>query len=186
MKNSDTKLKNFFEKLALFLYRKAILVLIIFVIISVGVGYIIFQLLILNPLEEDFNPAATTPTPNYELLNNLQKEESDLVQDPFRGDGGVVEERQEDDETEEEVDKSEEDLEETAEDLEVEEMTDDQLESVLVDNLFELYEFTDGELPSISERAVVWEDLGLGDREEYRGTYSQNILFLERLVEEID
>ncbi len=172
MDNSNKKIKKFFEKLALILYKRSILVLLIFVIISIGAGFAIFQILISNPLEKEFDSAVSTPTPNYDLLDDFQKEE-EASEDPFIDEEDLQEE-------------DEETVEETAEELEVEEMTDSELETVLADNLFELYEFTDGELPSISERSLVWEDLGLGDREEYRGTYSQNILFLERLVEEID
>lgn len=189
MKKTKKKITDFFEKLALFLYRKVIFVLLFFVIISVGAGYGIFHIFISKSLGEDFNPTVNTPAPSYDSLDYLQKNQKEKGENknPF------IEEEVEEVEGEPRIEEEEEDvLEETQEedpieeDPEPEEMTSRELESVLADNLFELYEFTDGELPSISERALVWEDLGLGDSEDYRGTYNQNILFLERLIEEMD
>ena len=40
-------------------------------------------------------------------------------------------------------------------------------------------------MPLISERALIWEDLGLGSADDYRGDYNQNIKLLEVLKEKM-
>ena len=59
------------------------------------------------------------------------------------------------------------------------------LEDLLASTLFEFYEIRGEGMPPISERALIWEELGLGRSEEYRGIYSQNILLLRTLKEMI-
>lgn len=49
-------------------------------------------------------------------------------------------------------------------------------------NLFEFYIAKGENLPSIEERAGLWEKLGLGKAEEYQGLYFQNIKLLEKLT----
>ena len=52
-------------------------------------------------------------------------------------------------------------------------------------NLYDFYSKKGGELLLIEERAQIWQELGLGEASEYRGTYSQNIKFLEELKKEL-
>lgn len=59
------------------------------------------------------------------------------------------------------------------------------LEDLLVQTLFEFYETKGEGMPPISERALIWEELGLGNAQEYQGIYSQNILLLRTLKEMI-
>jgi hypothetical protein len=51
-------------------------------------------------------------------------------------------------------------------------------------NLYDFYNNTGGSL-LIKDRAKIWEELLLGDEDEYSGTYNQNILFLEELKKEL-
>lgn len=52
-------------------------------------------------------------------------------------------------------------------------------------NLYEFYNSKGVSLLAIGERAEIWEELLLGNKEEYSGTYSQNILLLEELKKEL-
>jgi hypothetical protein len=52
-------------------------------------------------------------------------------------------------------------------------------------NLFTFYYLKGEMLPLASERAIVWEEKGLGSREEYRGLKYQNEILLEALKEEL-
>jgi len=60
------------------------------------------------------------------------------------------------------------------------------VEDLLAETLFEFFQQKEGEMPEIKERAQVWEELGLGVAQEYRGLYEQNIIFLRTLREAID
>ncbi len=61
----------------------------------------------------------------------------------------------------------------------------EEIEDLLARTLFEFYQEKEEDMPQIEERAQIWETLGLGDAEEYRGLYQQNILFLEALKEKM-
>ncbi len=63
---------------------------------------------------------------------------------------------------------------------------EEELESILIQTLFDFYEINKNEMPPISERALIWEKLGLGSVEEYKGNYNQNINLLRALKEEIE
>ena len=52
-------------------------------------------------------------------------------------------------------------------------------------NLYEFYKTKGKELLLIEERALIWEELGLGQAKEYQGTYTQNIRLLEELKKEL-
>lgn len=67
-----------------------------------------------------------------------------------------------------------------------EDLSMEDLEDLLAQTLFEFYEMRGEGMPPISERALIWEELGLGNAQEYRGIYSQNILLLGTLKEMID
>ena len=54
-------------------------------------------------------------------------------------------------------------------------------EALLIKTLFEFYILEEKDMPSISERSLIWENLGLGKAEEYKGLYYQNVIFLEAL-----
>jgi len=69
------------------------------------------------------------------------------------------------------------------EDLSIKDLSIEALENLLAQTLFEFYEMRGEGMPPISERALIWEELGLGTAQEYRGTYAQNILFLKTLKE---
>lgn len=66
-----------------------------------------------------------------------------------------------------------------------EDLSMEDLEDLLARTLFEFYEMRGEGMPPISERALLWEELGLGSAREYRGIYSQNIIFLRTLKEMI-
>lgn len=50
-------------------------------------------------------------------------------------------------------------------------------------NLYKFYLSREQSLPTIEERARLWEELGLGKASEYRGTVFQNQELLSRLIE---
>jgi len=52
-------------------------------------------------------------------------------------------------------------------------------------NLFEFYILRDGIVPLLEERAIIWEEKGLGHVEEYKGTSYQNMLLLVELKKEL-
>lgn len=54
-----------------------------------------------------------------------------------------------------------------------------------IKNLFEFYGSRGEELPSVEERARLWEEMGLGKAEEYLGSYSQNARLLKELLKMI-
>lgn len=55
----------------------------------------------------------------------------------------------------------------------------------VIHNLNEFYSQKGEKLPSIEERAKIWEEKGLGTKEEYVGDYSQNIKLLKELEKEL-
>ncbi len=161
--------KNIFEWLALSLSGRPGITLSIFLTVCFLFGFLIFNHYVIRPQEKDFEYEPELKTADYQLYDQIATHY------------GLVEEEvisEEESEDEDEVD-----LENIAEE---EDISDEELEEVLADTLFELYEFTEGVFPAISERAVVWQDLGLGSADNYKGTRRQNIEFLERLKEEID
>lgn len=52
-------------------------------------------------------------------------------------------------------------------------------------NLFQFYTVKGEAFLTIDERAKIWKELGLGQEEEYRGSYSQNIKLLSELKREL-
>ncbi len=52
-------------------------------------------------------------------------------------------------------------------------------------HLSEFYIIKGERLPSLEQRAQIWQQLQLGDKEEYEGTYYQNIRLLKELKEEL-
>jgi len=52
-------------------------------------------------------------------------------------------------------------------------------------NLYQFYTTKGEKLFTIGERSQIWQELGLGQSEEYQGTYSQNIKLLEELKKEL-
>jgi len=52
-------------------------------------------------------------------------------------------------------------------------------------NLTEFYMIRDGKVPLVSERAKIWEEKGLGLKDEYKGSKYQNVILLEKLKEEL-
>lgn len=53
------------------------------------------------------------------------------------------------------------------------------------DNLFDFYTTKENEFLSIDERAQIWGQLNLGEKEEYEGGYYQNIKLLTELKKEL-
>ncbi len=159
--------------------RKPLIFISFSLLISFGGAIIFFNYFVIGSQERVFSQDVETPELRRELFARIAEER-------IAKEEGVDSEKDEDIEDDQGQESKEIKTDEESNQQVDEDISEEELEEVLADTLFELYEFTDGELPSIAERAVVWEDLGLGDREEYRGTYSQNILFLERLIEEID
>lgn len=51
--------------------------------------------------------------------------------------------------------------------------------------LYEFYKIKGGNLPTISERARMWQEKGLGKAEDYQGFYNQNINLLAALKKEL-
>lgn len=64
-----------------------------------------------------------------------------------------------------------------------EDISTEDLEELLVRTLFEFYGTRGEGMPPISERALIWEELGLGTAGEYQGLYHQNIILLGTLKE---
>ena len=54
-------------------------------------------------------------------------------------------------------------------------------EEILAQTIFDFYKIKGEEMPLIPERALIWEELGLGKAEDYRGTHFQNISLLGAL-----
>jgi len=52
-------------------------------------------------------------------------------------------------------------------------------------NLYQFYATKGEKLFTVGERSQIWQELGLGQSEEYQGTYSQNIKLLEELKKEL-
>jgi|GEM_PF-3287046 len=95
-------------------------------------------------------------------------------------------ELEEDDKEPEITEEVENDNAEEHEELEEQIIDHERVEEMLTETLFEFFQEREGEMPEIRERAEVWEELGLGEAEEYRGLYEQNIIFLRTLKEVMD
>ena len=162
---------NIFERLALFLSGRPGITLSIFLTVCFLFGFLIFNHYVIRLQEKDFEYDPEVKTANYQLYDKVAIQY------------GLIEEDLSD-ESEKEVEDEEGAESEVVADKE--DISDEELEEVLADTLFDLYEFTEGSFPTISERAIVWQDLGLGSADNYRGTRRQNIEFLERLKEEMD
>jgi len=54
-----------------------------------------------------------------------------------------------------------------------------------INNLFEFYKAKGEKLPLVGERAIAWEEKGLGKASEYWGYYYQNIRLLEEFKKEL-
>ena len=52
-------------------------------------------------------------------------------------------------------------------------------------NLYEFYIIKDGWIPSVRQRAKVWQEKGLGSEDDYKGTDYQNMILLKKLKEEL-
>lgn len=163
------KINKLLKKLALFLNRNSLVVIFLDIFFCLIVAGLVFYFFVVTPREKTFNVSNKTPTLNQKLydkaLNNLEKskevEDNSFLQS---------ENKKQEDENEQ---------------IEVKEgISEEDLELALAKTLFELYEFDNSEMPTISERAKIWEDLGIGNKENYRGSYSQNITLLEKLKEE--
>lgn len=64
----------------------------------------------------------------------------------------------------------------------ISELSGEELESVLaILNLYQFYKSKGEKLPPIEERAELWENFGLGTKEEYVGSRYQNEILLEEL-----
>ncbi len=61
-------------------------------------------------------------------------------------------------------------------------LTEEDVDRLLTETLYEYYLQRGEDIPDIPERAVLWEDLGLGDKDDYHGYYHQNIIFLRKLM----
>ncbi len=197
MNLTKKNIKYSFEKLALFFANKSVFIIISYTFICLLIGFGLIYFYVLNPLEKEFSAEGAAPHPDLdsynELVSSLEEEPDEIVAfDIFNSEGyqGPVtepEEPEEDEESEEVDDEEveEKDDEEAQQEETQEDISNEDLESALARNLFELYEFADGELPSVSERALIWEDLGIGDSDDYYGTYRQNLILLEHLREEV-
>ena len=67
-------------------------------------------------------------------------------------------------------------IEETVE----EKFSPEEIEDLLSRTLFEFYKERGMDMPDITERAQLWEELKLGSADSYRGLYQQNVLFLHK------
>lgn len=52
-------------------------------------------------------------------------------------------------------------------------------------NIYEFYIIKDGFVPSVRQRAKVWQEKGLGSEDSYKGTEYQNMILLNKLKEEL-
>lgn len=184
MDYKSKKRKDFFEKIALFLANRPLFIIITYTLICFGIGFLLFYLYTTKPQEKDISFSKTVAKPNQQLYEEITSSSSNKKK----------KEEEENESGKEEGDKKEEEIQEedsqnenseSEEDINQEDLSKEELEDVLANTLFQLYEFNGDQLPSISERAQIWEDLGLGTESEYMGRYQQNILLLNRLREEI-
>lgn len=162
MNYKKKKTKDFFERVAYFLANKPLFITITYFLICLGIGLLIFYFYIVIPQEKSFTFNEKVSKPNRDLFLQVNEKWSEAEVE----DENLQEEEFEDN-------------------LNNEDISEGELEDILAETLFELYEFKEGNLPTIEERALVWEDLGLGDAQDYKGSFSQNILFLQKLKDEL-
>ena len=194
---------NTLEKIALFLFKKSWVTLLLFLILATTLGFLIFSYYVIRVQGEEFSYRGEVETPDYELYERVVnwygvdkeglRDDSEEEEGEDQGEEIITEEEEEEEEIiteEEEEEEEEEEIDEeeliNEEEITEDDISDEEIEDVLANTLFELYEFTEGRLPTVSERAIVWEDLELGEADEYMGTRDQNIEFLQRLKEEMD
>ncbi len=104
---------------------------------------------------------------------DVEEDEEDIAEET--GEEGLAEDAEEDEESGE--DEEDEETEEQSE------VNEEEIDSVLAETLFRYYRMSEEELPPISERALIWEEFGLGEADDYRGSYEQNVALLNYLRE---
>jgi hypothetical protein len=185
IKGFKKRIKNFFKGIALHPFVSFWLILIIAFLVGGGVYY---KCVILIP---DKDEGAINKQVNFnqkvyeEVLAQWEEREKEFSQaeekeyyNPFVGIGIVSTS------TDEESTSTEENSTSTDENNgdENPEETDRLLAAK---SLFTFYYLKGEKLPLISERAIIWEEKGLGSRSEYSGLKYQNQILLDALKEEL-
>lgn len=180
-KTSNIKIKNilsFLKKLPVILVEHSFLSFFIFLLISVFLGsFIFYQYVILAETKEPdlfIKPTEFKEETYQEILKTWEEREKQFDEaspqnylDPFRPMGEKWD--------------PEAFLEEKGVEA-ISELSGEKLESVLaILNLWQFYTNKGGGLPSIAERAEIWEELGLGKKENYYGSLYQNTVLLAEL-----
>lgn len=180
-KISNIKLKNilnFLGKLPLILVEHSFLTFSIFLLLSVLLGsFVFYQYIILTSTKSpDFFAQLTEfkEETYQEILKTWQEREkrfneasSQNYLNPFQPMGEKWD--------------PEAFLEEKGAEA-ISELSGEKLASVLaILNLWEFYTNKGGGLPSIAARAEIWEELGLGKKENYYGSFYQNTILLAEL-----
>lgn len=155
-----------FKKIAFFLSNKSWIILLLYILLCLLIALLLFYFFIITPKETVFNINKKTPLLNRELYNATLNRWGEDIE--LKANNLFNSEIEETDTTK--AEKS---------------ILEKELEIDLAETLFELYEFEGNEMPTISERAKIWEDLSLGDSNNYKGSYSQNIRLLSQLKEEL-
>ncbi len=187
------KIIKYFDKIVFLITKKPFIVLVFIILLSLFFSLLIFYLYFYLPLQKDFDfHYSSFEDKNYylDVKNIWDKDEINLKSKDYYNifiparitEDELIDDNQEQGQEQEEVQKEEISIEDFTIDVE---LSEENLESLLIKTLFEFYQTKEDTMPLISERALIWEDLGLGSADDYRGDYNQNIKLLEVLKEKM-
>ena len=193
------KIKRISEKTIWFLIRNPVLAVFLSLVLSLFLGFIIFYQYIFFPTQKDFSfdhDIVEFDKRTYQrVLEEWERRDKriELIgEQEYKDVFFIVPEKNDKpaeipvEETINDLDEEpEEDIVEKLLEKEEEELSPEELEIVLAETLFEFYRMRDEEMPKITERALVWEELGLGEAGEYKGHYHQNVVLLQTLKEKL-
>jgi hypothetical protein len=187
MKIPEIKTKqiiDFLKRLPRALGARAFLTFLAFLFVTLILGGVIFYQYSILPQKE--TPEVSGKTFKFEeaiyrgVLNTWEEKERDFQEagskdylDPFQEIEGEVPENGTPPEEPEEPEEP------TPEPT-------NRIEELLASrSLYEFYLIKEGYLPSISERAEIWQEKGLGPTDSYYGFFYQNVLLLDTLKNEL-
>ncbi len=167
------KIRSFFEKLIGFLTEKPIFSVIFIVLLCSFLGVLFFYRYVLIPAGEDFVIKEQDLQLNLESYENIVRrwdiEEKRIETIERRRYQNIFLPKGEDAPSQREED-----------------ISPQELEDILSNTLYEFYSLRGDHMPPIEERALIWEELGLGKAQEYRGYYFQNVIFLNFLLDKME
>ncbi len=165
--------KELIQKIIFFIRRNFFVLFFLTLITSLSFGFLVFYLFLFIPSNQEIisDIDKSEILINVELYQKLEEKIKNNYQD-------ISQERIEDDF----FDKQKVDLEIDLDDENsLEDISLEDLESILAQTLYQFYDLKGDNIPTIYERSLIWEELGLGQASEYRGDYNQNIIFLREL-----